>query len=215
MGSLGLPLKAIDWLIFHLSVAEQEDCNENQGFLGVWHLLIINNLRLHLHEWCGMRWNTFLVINTISQANISVWEEFNATILSIIHSILLATQCYSKIMGFCSRRWWRSVWHITSLQSISLLFVEKCELLWIWLVNSSVVKLSISVIHVSLIMSNCYYANFMIVLCILLSIGLCDLNTYAVVVIIFRWRIIFYRLPLLYSSGTIDILWILSLSQTH
>lgn len=148
MGSLVLPLKAIDWLIFHLSVAEQEDCSENQGFLGVWHLLIINNLRLHLHEWCGMRWNTFLVINTISQANISVWEEFNTTILSIIHSILLATQCYSKIMGFCSRRWWRSVWHITSLQSISLLFVEKCELLWIWLVNSSVVKLSISIIHV-------------------------------------------------------------------
>ena len=148
MGSLVLPLRAIDWSIFHLPVAEQEDCNENHGFLGVWHLLIIKNLRLHLHEWCGMRRNTFLVVNLISQANISVWEEFNATILSIIHSRLLSTQCYSKIMGFYSRRWWRSVWHITSLQSIIWLFVEKCELLWTWLVNSSAVKLSLSIIQV-------------------------------------------------------------------
>lgn len=50
MDWLVLPLRAIDWLIFHLSVAEKGDCNENHGFLGVCHLLIIKNLRLHLHE---------------------------------------------------------------------------------------------------------------------------------------------------------------------
>ena len=148
MGLLVLLLKAIDWLIFHLPVEESEDYSENHGFLEVWHLLIINNLRLHLHESCGMRRNTFLVIKSkisgkhICMGRIQYYHPFYHPFYIIINTMLLEN------MGFYSRRLWRSVWHITPLQSIILLFVEKGELLWTWLVNSYVVKLSISVIQV-------------------------------------------------------------------